>query len=112
MLNMAQGQRRIAGRHLEFRDAISASMFTPGGVTPPGSIVFDICVSDYARERGVQGLSTVTVADWQRIGTLRFTEAICSYNGDHVIQFHHPRWRDDRNDAATYVRQREERVRR
>ena len=50
--------------------------------------------------------------DWQRIGTLRFTEAICSYNGDHVIQFHHPRWRDDRNDPATYIRVNEERVRR
>jgi len=29
-----------------------------------------------------------------------------------VIQFHHPKWRDDRNDSHTYVRVREERVRR
>ena len=49
---------------------------------------------------------------WQRIGTLRFSEVVCSYNGDHVIQFHHPRWRDDRNDSSTYIRVRGGRVRR
>ena len=64
------------------------------------------------RKTGLRGLSSVTVDDWQRIGTLRFTEAVCSYNGDHVIQFHHPRWRDDRNDRSTYVRVDQERVRR
>ena len=73
---------------------------------------FDISVSSYGRKTGVQGLSRVTVSDWQRIGTLRFTEAVASYNADHVIQFHHPGWRDDRNDPSTYVRVNEERVRR
>jgi hypothetical protein len=57
-------------------------------------------------------LSSVTVTDWQRIGKLRFTEAVASYNADHVVQFHHPGWRDDRNDPSTYVRVNEERVRR
>jgi hypothetical protein len=75
-------------------------------------MVFDICVSSTGRTTGVRGLSNVKVADWQRIGTLRFNEAICSYNGDHVIQFHHPRWRDDRNDPSTYVRVDGARVRR
>jgi len=112
MFKMAQGQRRVEGHHLDFRDEIYGHMFNPGDTSPTGSMVFDICVSDYGRESGVQGLSRVKVDDWQRIGTLRFSEAICSYNGDHVIQFHHPRWRDDRNDSSTYVRMREERVRR
>jgi hypothetical protein len=73
---------------------------------------FDISVSSNGRRTGVQGLSTVTVSDWKRIGKLRFTEAIASYNGDHVIQFHHPGWRDDRNDPSTNVRVNEVRVRR
>jgi len=112
MFKMAQGQRRVEGKHLDFRDEIYGHMFNPGDTAPTGSMVFDICVSNYGRKTGPQGLTRVNVTDWQRIGTLRFTEAICSYNGDHVIQFHHPKWRDDRNDSQTYVRVREERVRR
>jgi len=53
----------------------------------------------------------VTVTDWQRIGTLRFSEAVCSYNGDHVIHFHHPGWRDNKNDPSTAIRSGERRVR-
>jgi hypothetical protein len=112
MFKMAQGQRRVEGRHLDFRDEIYGHLFNPGDTTPTGSMVFDICVSNYGRRSGMPGLSRVKVDDWQRIGTLRFTEAICSYNGDHVIQFHHPKWRDDRNDSQTSIRVREERVRR
>ena len=37
---------------------------------PTGSMEFDISVSDTGREAGVQGLSRVTVTDWQRIGTI------------------------------------------
>ena len=112
MFRMAQGQRRVEGTHLDFRDEIYGHMFNPGDTTPTGSMVFDVCVSNYGRRTGFPGLTRVKVDDWQRIGTLRFTEAICSYNGDHVIQFHHPKWRDDRNDSQTYIRVREERVRR
>ena len=112
MFKMAQGQRRVEGTHLDFRDEIYGHMFNPGDVTPTGSMVFDICVSNYGRKTGMPGLSRVKVDDWQRIGTVRFSEAICSYNGDHVIQFHHPKWRDDRNDGQTSVRVREARVRR
>lgn len=112
MFKMAQGQRRVEGRDLDFRDEIYGQMFNPGDQTPTGSMVFDICVSSTGRTTGVRGLSNVKVADWQRIGTLRFHEAVCSYNGDHVIQFHHPRWRDDRNDPSTYIRVDGARVRR
>jgi hypothetical protein len=69
-------------------------------------------VSSSGRKTGVQGVSRVAVEDWQRIGRLRFTEAVASYNADHVIQFHHPGWRDDRNDPSTHVRVNETRVRR
>jgi hypothetical protein len=84
-------------------------MFNPGDAAPTGSMVFDICVSNYS-QFGRQGLSR----HGRRFAAhrhLRFTEAIC-HNGDHVIQFHHPRWRDDRNDSSTYIRVNGERVRR
>jgi hypothetical protein len=112
MFKMAQGQRRVEGERLDFRDEIYGHLFNPGDASPTGSMVFDIFVSSTSRRAGVRGLSRVDVDDWQRIGTLRFSEAVCSYNGDHVIQFHHRRWRDDRNDPATYIRVNEERVRR
>ncbi|MGE3509512.1 MAG: hypothetical protein AB7N65_11575 [Vicinamibacterales bacterium] len=112
MFKMAQGQPRIEGAKLDFREEIYRHMFKPGDTEPTGSMVFDICVSNYGRRTGVRGLTNVKVHEWQRIGTLRFSEAICSYNGDHVIQFHHPRWRDDRNDASTYIRRDGIRVRR
>jgi hypothetical protein len=83
-----------------------------GDSHPTGAMEFDVSVSSYGRKTGVQGLSNVKVDDWLRIGKLRFTEAVCSYNGDHVIQFHHPGWRDDRNDPSTYIRVNETRVRR
>jgi hypothetical protein len=88
------------------------SIRKPGDAEPTGVMEFDISVSSYGRKSGLQGLSRVTVTDWQRIGKLRFTEAVASYNADHVVQFHHPGWRDDRNDPSTYVRVNEERVRR
>jgi hypothetical protein len=112
LLKMTPGQQKIDGRHLDFREEIYSHIFKPGDSRPTGVMEFDISVSNYGRRRGVQGLSSVTVTDWQRIGKLRFTEAVASYNGDHVVQFHHPGWRDDRNDPSTYVRVNEERVRR
>lgn len=112
LLKMASGQRRIEGRHIDFRDEIYGHIFTQGDSQPTGAMEFDISVSSTGRKTGVQGLSRVTVSDWQRIGKLRFTEAVASYNADHVVQFHHPGWRDDRNDPSTYVRVNETRVRR
>ncbi len=112
LLKMAPGQRRIEGRRLDFRDEIYQHIYAAGDGQPTGVMEFDVSVSSYGRRTGVDGLSNVSVKDWQRIGRLLFTEAVASYNGDHVIQFHHPGWRDDRNDPSTYVRVNEIRVRR
>lgn len=109
---MAPGLGRVDGKRLDFRDEIYQLLFRPGEDTPSGTIEFDISTSDHGRKSGIPGLSKVTVKDWRKIGTLRFTEAVASYNGDHVIHFHHPSWRNDRNDSRTYVRDRETRVRR
>jgi hypothetical protein len=112
LLKMSPGQPRIEGRRLDFRDEIYRHIFKPGDSASTGAMEFDISVSSTARLSGVQGLSRVTVSDWKRIGKLRFTEAIASYNADHVVQFHHPGWRDDRNDPSTHVRVNEVRCRR
>jgi hypothetical protein len=42
-----------------------------------------------------------TFRNWRRIGTITFNRAVVSYNGDFVIHFRHPTWRDDQNDPAT-----------
>jgi hypothetical protein len=112
LLKMAPGQRRIEGRALDFRDEIYAHIFNRDDTHPTGAMEFDISVSSYGRKKGIDGISRITVDDWQRIGRLRFTEAVASYNGDHVIQFHHPGWRHDRNDPGSAVRVNEKRVRR
>jgi hypothetical protein len=111
MLKMATGQRRIEGGDLDFRDEIYAHMYKAGDQEPSGSMDFDIFVSDRGRRSGFPGFRRVTVTDWQRIGTLRFTEAVASYNADHVIHFHHPGWRDNKNDPSTAIRSNEQRVR-
>jgi hypothetical protein len=111
LLKMATGQRRIAGDGLDFRDEIYAHLFKPGDQDPSGSMDFDVFVSDKGKRLGFPGFRRVEVTDWQRIGTLRFAEAVASYNSDHVIHFHHPGWRDNRNDPSTAIRSREQRVR-
>jgi hypothetical protein len=111
LLKMPPNQPRIKGDDLDFRDEVYAHIFKPGDTKPTGSMEFDISVSDTGKKTGIAGLERVTVTDWKKIGRLRFTEAIASYNADHVIQFHHPGWRDDRNDPSTAIRAHEQRVR-
>jgi hypothetical protein len=112
LLKMVPGQRRIEGRDLDFRDEIYAHMFKPGDTQPTGAMEFDVSVSSHSRKYGIPAVSRVAVEDWQRIGRVRFTEAVASYNADHVIQFHHPGYRDDRNDPSSGIRVNEVRVRR
>jgi hypothetical protein len=45
-----------------------------------------------------------TFRNWHHIGTITFDRAIVSHNGDSVIHFHHPTWRDDQNDPTTAMR--------
>jgi hypothetical protein len=41
-----------------------------------------------------------------QIAELGKAGGVASYNGDFVIHFSHPTWRDDRNDPATATRRR------
>ena len=57
-------------------------------------------VSDEGKMTGLinRGLQ---VKDWKPIGRITFDWAAASYNGDFVIHFHHPSWRNDRNVPAS-----------
>jgi hypothetical protein len=112
LLKMTPGQPRIEGESLDFRDEVYAHISKPGATHPTGSIEFDLSVSDTGRRSGPLGFRRVKVSDWRRIGRVAFTEAVASYNADHVIHFHHPGWREDKDDPSTTIRSGERRVRR
>ncbi|KYF94024.1 hypothetical protein BE17_40560 [Sorangium cellulosum] len=111
LLKMAPRQARIQGEDLDFRDEVYAHIFKPGAPEPTGSMVFDISVSDTGESVGIPGFRRVKVTNWRRIGRITFTAAVASYNADHVVHFHHPGWRDNRNDAKTAIRSGGRRVR-
>jgi hypothetical protein len=67
-------------------------------------------VTDEGSTHGL-ALSQHVNSNWRRIGRLIFDNAVVSYNGDFVIHFNHPTWRDDRNDPSTATRVNEHKVR-
>jgi hypothetical protein len=93
---------KIAGEEpLDFRDEILGMIYDPGDPRPKRELVFAIEVSDEGRRTPFQRL---VGQKWKEIGTLRFHQAMASYNGDFVVHFHHPPWRRDRNDPETIQR--------
>ena len=58
-------------------------------------------MTDDGIERNILGFVHWRFRNWRRIGKLTFDKGVASYNGDFVIHFNHPAWRDDRNDPAT-----------
>jgi hypothetical protein len=97
-------QPRVEGSSLDFRDEILAQIYDPGDPRPKRRLVFRAEVSDEGSTRGPQVYQRRMIRNWRPIGRLVFHEAVASYNGDHVIHFHHPPWRSDRNDPSTRVR--------
>ncbi len=104
-LKMAPGQMHVEGGDVDYRDELLAHL------DGDGTLVLDVSVSDDSRVKGRGPLRVVKVRNWRRIGSIAFTEGVVSYNGDHVLHFHHPGWREDRNDPATAIRVGERRVR-
>jgi hypothetical protein len=104
-------QPRIPGEGLDFRDEIMAQIYDRGDPAPKRKLVFGIDVTDTGTTRGPEFLQRRVFRNWQRIGRLVFDEAVASYNGDFVLHFNHPTWRDDRNDPATATRVDERKVR-
>ena len=104
-------QPRIDGEALDFRDEIMAQIFDRGDSIAKRTLTFHIEVTNEGSTRGPNFLQRRTFANWQRIGRLTFDNAVASYNGDFVIHFNHPTWRDDRNDPSTATRVNEHKIR-
>jgi hypothetical protein len=100
-LTVAEEQPRIEGDALDFRDEIMAQIFDEGDPTPKRQLIFNIEVTD---QGNVGNPLRRTFSDWRNIGRMTFNNAVASYNGDHVIHFSHPLWRDDPNDPRTATR--------
>lgn len=103
-LLMSEHQPRIDGAALDFRDEIMAQIFDKGDPTPKRTLTFHVEVTDDGVTAGTKPHEQRTFSNWRRVGRLVFDDAVVSYNGDCVIHFHHPTWRDDRNDPSTATR--------
>jgi hypothetical protein len=88
---------------LDFRDEVLGRIYDRGEPRPKRELIFHIEVSDSGTSKGLLALRR-TITDWRRIGRIVFNEAVASYNGDFVVHFHHPPWRNDRNNPASVVR--------
>jgi hypothetical protein len=101
-LTVAPGQPVIPGDDLDFRDEVMAQIYDPGDPKPKRKLVFRIETSDTGVTRGsVATKEYREITNWRAVGTMTFTEAVVSFNGDRVIHFNHPPWREDRNDPKT-----------
>jgi len=109
-LLVAQDQSRINGEALDFRDEVMAQIFDRGDPRPKRTLRFDIETTDDGSIHGGGFFEHVSFSNWRRIGRLTFDNAVASYNGDFVIHFNHPTWRNDRNDPATATRVNERKV--
>jgi hypothetical protein len=103
-LLVAEGQPRIPGANLDFRDEIMAQIFDKGDPFPKRVLTFTIDVTDEGTTTGSALRERRTFKNWRRIGSIVFNNAVVSYNGDCVIHFNHPTWREDRNDPASATR--------
>jgi hypothetical protein len=110
-LLVAPDQPRIEGEALDFRDEIMAQLFDKGDPTPQRTLTFYIEVTDEGSTRGTPVFQRRVFRNWRRIGRMVFDNAVASYNGDFVIHFNHPTWRDDRNEPSTATRVNERKVR-
>ena len=97
-------QPTIAGADLDVRDEVMGQIFDRGDPLPKRTLTFTIDVTDEGTTSGSSFRVRRTFQNWRRIGTLVFDNAVVSYNGDAVIHFTHPTWRQDRNDPATATR--------
>ena len=84
----------------DFRNEILAQIYDPGAARPVRKLVYDIEVSNVGEVKGLIN-KAIDGADWKKIGTITFEEAVASRSADYVIHFHHPKWRLDRNDPKS-----------
>ena len=104
-LLVAPGHPVMPGDTLDYRDEVLGHLFDPGDPTPKRTLTFTINVTDEGTTRGTPFRVRRTFGTWRQIGELVFDNAVASHNGDAVIHFTHPTWRQDRNDPGTATRQ-------
>jgi len=100
-LSVVPEQPVIGGDALDFRDEIMAQIYDRGDPQPKRTLTFRIETTDEGVTLGNAFKERREFKNWRTIGTMTFNAAVASYNGDHVLHFHHPPWREDRNDART-----------
>ena len=103
-LMTAKDQPRISGEGMDFRDEIMAQVYDPGEPEPKRTLTFNIEVTDDGETRGVPVFERRTFSNWRHVGAITFDRAVASYNGDFVVHFRHPSWRDVQNDPSTTTR--------
>src|SRR4051812_49367436 len=103
-LRVAGGTPVIPGAELDVRDEVMAQIFDRGDPAPKRTLTFTIHVTDEGQTSGTRVRVRRTFQNWRQIGTIVFDNAVISHNGDAVIHFTHPTWRQDRNDPATATR--------
>jgi hypothetical protein len=98
----------------DVRNEVLAHIFDKGNPKPKRTLDFDISVSDRGKRSGFVFFpkgQRQAITNWQSIGKVSFSDGVASYNGDFVIHFRHPTWRNDRNDPSTAVRKHGKKVR-
>jgi hypothetical protein len=100
-LLVASDQPRNEGEKLDFRDEVLGQIFDKGDPAPKRTLNFNIEVTDEGTTEYGLGSVRPKFTNWRKIGLLTFDNAVASYNGDFVLHFNHPSWRDDRNNPAT-----------
>jgi hypothetical protein len=103
-LLVAPEQPRIEGEALDFRVEIMAQIFDKGDPKPKRTLTFNIEVTDEGTTHGLPIFQRRSFKNWRRIGRIVFDNAVASYNGDFVVHFSHPTWRNNRNDPSTVAR--------
>jgi hypothetical protein len=78
-----------------------AQIYDRSDPQPKRTLTFRIETTDEGKTLGNALKERREFKNWRLIGTMTFNAAVASYNGDHVLHFHHPPWREDRNDART-----------
>jgi hypothetical protein len=110
-LSVAPEQPRIEGEGLDFRDEVMAQIYDKGDAQPKRALVFHIETTDEGTTEGPAFFERRRFKNWRHIGMITFNQAVVSYNGDFVIHFNHPTWREDQTDPATATRVHERKVR-
>lgn len=96
------GQAKIGGVDLDFRDEVLGQIYNRGNPEPQREWIIDIKVSNTGSKKWFGFYQPVT--DWETIGSITFTEAVASYNGDFVYHAHHPPWRNQPSDRNSIAR--------